>query len=183
LSPTLAASSIVRGARSALPPREALILLALTNHPWLLEHHAEEFSRVEFDHPDADQLRRAVLDISAEHAPASPEELRKALEKRELGALLAHMERAVTHPADWPARAGAAPDDVNQWWVHVLTLHTKARTLHKELKEAERALGDDPNDQNYAWLRDVQGRLSALDGTEAAIEGFGALSGRPVRNL
>ena len=121
--------------------------------------------------------------MSAEHVPASSEELRAALEKRDLGPLLAHMERAMTHTADWPARAGAANGDVSQWWVHVVTLHTKTRTLHKELKEAERALGEDPNDQNYAWLRDVQGRLSALDGTEAAIEGFGVLSGRPAHNL
>ncbi len=37
LSPRLQTSSIVRGSRSALPPREALILLAAFNHPWLLE--------------------------------------------------------------------------------------------------------------------------------------------------
>ena len=35
-SPQLAASPIVRGFRTALPPREALILLAVVNHPWLL---------------------------------------------------------------------------------------------------------------------------------------------------
>ena len=89
----------------------------------------------------------------------------------------------MTHPADWPARAGAAAEDVSRWWTHVVTLHRKTRTLNKELKEAERALGEDPSEQNLAWLRDVQGRLSALEGTEASIEGFGALSGRPARSL
>ena len=77
----------------------------------------------------------------------------------------------------------AAPDDVSQFWTHVVTLHRKTRTLNRELKDAERALGDDPSEQNFAWLRDVQGRLSAIDGTEASIEGFGLLSGRPGRNL
>jgi DNA primase len=109
--------------------------------------------------------------------------MRQFLAKRELSALLERIERAVTHPGDWPARAGAADEDVNQWWTHVVTLHRKARTLHKELEEAQRALGDDPSDQNFAWLRDVQGRLSALDGMEATIEGFGALSGRPARSM
>ena len=65
----------------------------------------------------------------------------------------------------------------------MVTLHRRTRTLNRELKDAERALGDDPSEQNFAWLRDVQGRLSAVDGTEASIEGFGVLSGRPVRNL
>ncbi len=62
-------------------------------------------------------------------------------------------------------------------------MHRKTRTLHKELKEAERALGEDPSEENLAWLRDVQGRLSALEGAEASIEGFGASSGRPARSF
>ena len=58
-------------------------------------------------------------------------------------------------------------------------MHRKARTLNRELKDAERALGDDPSEANLAWIRDVQNRLAALEGTEALIEGFGASSGRP----
>src|SRR5262245_38139894 len=51
-SPRLAASPIVRGMRTSLPPREALILLALVNHPWLLDTHAEELADLEFRHAD-----------------------------------------------------------------------------------------------------------------------------------
>ena len=52
-----------------MPPREALILLAVINHPWLLDTHAEEFAELEFRHPDADRLRAAILDADAcEHA-------------------------------------------------------------------------------------------------------------------
>ena len=89
--------------------------------------------------------------------------------------MLARVEAAITHASDWPARAGAAAEDVAQWWTHVVTLHRKKRTLNRELKDAERALGEEPTDANLAWLRDVQGRLSALDGTEAQIEGFGVV--------
>jgi len=188
LSPQLATSSIVRGSRSALPAREALILLALVNHPWLLDSHAEEVAALEFQNPDADLLRRAILDAASLHDGVAPhgeegQDLRALIVGREHGALLARIERALTHPADWPARAGAAPDDVRQWWTHVVTLHRRVRTLNRELKDAERALGEDPSEQNFAWLRDVQGRLSAIDGTEASIEGFGVLSGRPLRSL
>ncbi len=184
LSPRLAASSLVRGSRAALPAREALILLALVNHPWLLDTHSEEVAELEFLNPDADLLRRAILDAAHVHAGGEPpEDLRNLIAEREHGALLARIERALTHAADWPARPGAAPDDVRQWWTHVVTLHRRTRSLNRELKDAERALGDDPSEQNFAWLRDVQGRLSAIDGTEASIEGFGILSGRPLRNL
>jgi DNA primase len=184
LSPRLAASSIVRGSRSALPAREALILLALVNHPWLLDSHAEEVAELELVNPEADVLRRAILDAASIHSGSEPpENFRELIAAREHGAILARIERALTHATDWPARAGAAPEDVRQWWAHVVTLHHKMRTLNRALKEAERALGEDPSEQNFAWLRDVQGRLSAIDGTEASLEGFGVLSGRPARNL
>jgi DNA primase len=184
VSPQFAASSIVRGARTALPAREALILLTLVNHPWLLESHAEEVAELEFLNPDADLLRRAILDAAAVHAGSElPADLRDLIAGREHGALLARIERALTHAADWPARTGAAREDVAQWWGHVVTLHRKMRTLNRDLKDAGRALGDEQTDQSLAWLRDVQSRLSASDGAEASIEGFGELSGRPARNL
>ena len=178
LSPRMSASSIVRGARSALPPREALILFALINHPWLLENHAEELVELEFHHPDADRLRRAILEAAADHEAVDTHALRAAIDKRNLGTLLARLETPLSHGADWPARPDAAQEDVRPWWTHVVTLHRKSRSLNKELKDAERALAEDASDANLNWLRDVQGRLTALEGTEATIEGFGALSGR-----
>jgi DNA primase len=182
-SARLQASSIVRGSRTALPPREALILIAACNHPWLIESHAEEFAELEFLNGDADLLRRAMLEAAAGLDHLTPQALREALLARDCGPALARIEGGLTHFADWPAREGAASDDIRQWWTHVLTLHRKNRTLNKELKEAERALGDEPSEQNFARLQDVQGRLSAVDGTEASIEGFGASSGRTVRGL
>jgi DNA primase len=182
-SPRLSGSSLVRGFRSALPPREALILVAAVNHPWLLEHHAEEFAALEFLNPDADQLRQAILDAASHTTEIGPEALRGAIAAAGLGGILARVEAAITHTSDWPARTGAGPEDVAQWWTHVVTLHRKQRTLNKELKDAEHALGAEPTDANLAWLRDVQGRLSALDGAEALIEGFGLSSGRPARSV
>jgi DNA primase len=182
LSPQFQASPIVRGTRNALPPREALILLAALNHPWLLETEAEQFADVEFHNGDADMLRQAVLDITASGQPDQVTDsaaLREAVVARGGGPALQRIEGAFTHLADWPARAGAAAEDVRQWWTHVLTLHRRNRTLNKELKEAERALGEELSERNFAWLQDVRTQLSSLEGTEASIEGFGALSGRP----
>ncbi|TMJ00064.1 MAG: DNA primase [Alphaproteobacteria bacterium] len=181
-SARLAGSQIVRGARNVLPSREALILLAVINHPWLLETHAEELAELEFRHADGDRLRRAILDTASGHALA-PAALRAGITARELGAVLARVEASITHSSDWPAREGAAEEDVSLWWTHVVSLHRKSRTLHKELKDAEAALGAEPSEENLAWLRDIQTRLGALDGSEALIDGFGAPSGRPVRTF
>jgi len=180
-SPRIGQSSLVRGHRSAMAPREALILTAVVEHPWLLEHHLEEFAELELMHPDADQLRRAVLETASGEVSIDSGTLKDALAARGLEPLLARVSGAITHHSDWPARAGAAETDVSQWWAHIVTLHRKTRTLNRELKDAERALGDDPSEANFAWIRDVQNRLAALEGTEALIEGFGASSGRSVR--
>jgi DNA primase len=157
------------------------MLMTIINHPWLLEHHCEEFAALEFLNPDADLLRRAILDAATDEAAGSPEAIQAAAAAKGLSGVLSRVEAAITHPSDWPARSGASPDDVAQWWTHVVTLHRKQRTLNRELKDAERALGEEPTDANLAWLRDVQGRLSALDGSEAQIEGFGLSSGRSSR--
>jgi DNA primase len=182
-SARLGASQMVRGFRSALSPREALILLAVVNHPWLLAAHSEEFSELDFQNTDADLLRRAILDVGAGHDVVEPEALRAAILARNLATVLARIENTITHFSDWPARPGAASADVSQWWVHIVTLHRKTRTLNKELKQAERALAEEMSEQNLAWLRDIQGRLAAVDGAEALIEGFGVLSGHPARSL
>jgi DNA primase len=182
LSPRLGLSTLVRGFRSALPPREALILLTVINHPWLMDHHAEELAELDFRHPDADRLRRAILD-AAGHGPLTAEALAATIAASDLSGLHARVAAALTHASDWPARPDAAPEDVDRWWHHVVTLHRRSRTLNRELKEAERALGGDPTEENLAWLKDVQERLAALDGTEAEIEGFGAFSGRQARTL
>lgn len=179
-SARLLSSTMLRGAKSAMAAREALILMAVVQHPFLLEAHAEEFASLEFVHPDADLLRRAILEAGTDEAETDPGALQAALVRRGLESVLNRVKIAITHASDWPAREGAAEDDVTQWWTHVVTLHRKARTLNRELKEAERALGEEPSEANWAWIRDVQGRLQALEGTEALIEGFGLSSGRPA---
>ncbi len=178
----LAQSSIVRG-RSAVPAREALILLAVLNHPWLLADHAEELAHLDFGHGDASGLRQAVLDAAAAGAAGSPAELAAYLETVGAQAVSQRMERSLSHGGDWEARPDAAREDVIAWWRQIVSLHRKKRTLSKELQEAERALGAEPTEANFAWLKDVQQRLAVLDGTEVQFEGFGAPSGRPARSM
>jgi len=182
-SPRLGQSPLVRGHRSAIPPREALILMAVIEHPWLLEEHLEEFAEIELIHPEVDQLRRAVLETASGEAEIDSAKLQAGLTARGLEPLILRVRGAITHTSDWPARAGAGEADVSQWWAHVVTLHRKTRTLNRELKDAERALGEELSEANLAWIRDVQGRLAALEGTEALIEGFGVSSGRGTKGV
>jgi DNA primase len=183
-SPQLALSPIMRGQRSAISRREALILLSLINHPWLLHDHLEEVAALELAHPEAHKLRAAIIAAFAHdhhHSPDPEEQAEKMRADLELGGfseLLQRVERAITTDAVWAAKPGAAREDVLSTWHQLVALHRQWHSLLRELKDAELALGDEPSDANLGWLRDVKARMAEVDGTEALIEGFGQLSGR-----
>jgi DNA primase len=183
-SPQLATSPIMRGQRSAMSRREALILQSLINHPWLLHDHLEEVAALELAHPEANKLRAGVIAAFANDHHHSPdveeqaEKMRGDLEARGLIEILQRVERAITTSAVWGSKPGAAREDVLATWQQLVVLHQKTHALLREKKDAELALGEEPTDANLAWLKDVSARLESLDGTEALIEGFGELSGR-----
>jgi DNA primase len=193
-SPQLAASPLHRGHRAAIPRREALILQAALNHPWLLHDHLEELAAAEFRHADSQKLKGALIDVFAHLAEefregreqdrdAERTELHAELSRRGFDNVLGRIERAITTPSVWAARPDAAADDVLLTWRQLVALHTQWHSLIRELKDAEAALGQDNTEANYARLCDVKARLSTLDGTEALVEGFGAASGRSARSL
>lgn len=183
-SPQLATSPIMRGQRSAISRREALILQCLINHPWLLHDHLEEVAALELAHPEAHKLRAGIIAAFANDHHHSPdpgelaEKMRSDIEKSGFSQLLQRVENGITNAAVWGAREGAARDDVLATWHQLVTLHRQYHSLLRELKDAELALGEDPSEANLAWLRDVKARIGEVDGTEALIEGFGELSGR-----
>jgi DNA primase len=188
-SPQLAASPIMRGQRSAISRREALILQSLINHPWLLHDHLEEVAALELAHPEAHKLRAGIIAAFAHdhhHSPDPTEQAEKMRVDLDLGGFSQHIQRvdrAITTQAVWGAREGAARDDVLATWHQLVALHRQWHSLLRELKDAELALGDDPSEASLAWLRDVKARMAEVDGTEALIEGFGELSGRVQKNV
>ena len=188
-SPQLAASPLLRGQRSSLSRREALILQCLINHPWLLHDHLEEVAALEMAHPEAHKLRAGIIAAFANDHHHSPdpseqaEKMRADLEKGGFSPLLQRVERAITTGAVWAAREGAARDDVLATWHQLVALHRQWHSLLRELKDAELALGEEASESNLAWLRDVKARMAEMDGTEALIEGFGELSGRFRRSV
>jgi DNA primase len=205
-SPQLMASPLHRGHRAAIPRREALILQAALNHPWLLHDRLEELAEAEFRHADVRKLKTALIDVLAhrfgqessqessqesghqsDQEPGKPAEIDRTelaaeLSRRGFADLLIRIERTITTPSVWGAQPQAAAADVLLTWKQLLALHRQWHSLTRELKDAEFALGQDNTETNYTRLRDVKARLSTIDGTEALIEGFGDQSGRPSRS-
>ena len=188
-SPQLAMSPIMRGQRSAISRREALILQCLINHPWILHDHLEEVAALELAHPEAHKLRAAIIAAFAHDHHHSPdpdeqaEKMRADLEKSGFSELLQRVERAITTAAVWATKSGAARDDVLATWHQLVALHRQWHSLLRELKDAELALGEEASEANMAWLRDVKARLAEVDGIKALIDGFGESSGRFQRSV
>ncbi len=182
-SQQLAASPVHRGHGAAIPRREALMLQAIVNHPWLAHDHLEELAGIEFRHAETQKLKAALLDLLAHDGDTDAEALKAALAAGGYAELFVRIQKGITTRNVWGTGPEAAPDDVLMTWKQLVALHRQWHSLIKELKEAEHALGQETTEANYSWLQDVKARLSVIDGTEAAIEGFGASSGRMVRTL
>ncbi len=182
VSAQLAAGPIHRGHRLTVPRREALILQLVVNHPALLHDRLEELSELEFRHKDTELLKGTLIDLFAHDGPTDRRALRGALEALGLGEVVDRITGTITTASVWGTRPEAGSEDVLLTWRQLVALHRQWHSLSKELRAAEQALGQESTEANYSWLRDVKTRLSAIEGTEALVDGFGAASGRPARS-
>jgi DNA primase len=103
-------------------------------------------------------------------------------EALESAALAGERERILSLAAGmanwWCLRAEAETSDAEHVLRQTMALQRSSGALNRELKLAEQALAADPTEQNLARLLDIKTNLADLANAEAAIEGFGDLSGR-----
>jgi DNA primase len=165
-------------ARPRESQREIAMLAILLCHPGLCEKHVEEMARLEFVSSALAAFRDRLLSLPGE-AFAGAEALASALEAAGLGA---DRERILSQAAGmanwWCLGPGAEVSDAEHVLRQTVALQRSSGALNKELKLAEQALAADPTEQNLARLRDIKANLADLANAEAAIEGFGSLSGR-----
>ena len=182
----LANSPLFRGVKTAIPPREGLILLVLLNHPELIAANVDEIAAIELSSKDS-SLAREVMIRWTESGRDDRGELLQMLGDAGLGGFIARLDGMAAHATLWSVRPEAASADAAESLRQALVLHRRSSALNRELREVEARLAQSPcerdTEQDTARLRDIQTQLSALDGAEAALEGFGALSGRSPRTL
>ncbi len=189
-SPRLVVSETLRNSRLMKPgraldvtPREAAILMTLVNHPALCESRLEALAELDFASPVARTLMGAMLDLVTRDHDIDGPALTAALGARGHGETIQKMAELLTRQGVWQSGADIADGDAEIGLKHALALHYKSVELNKALKAAEMALGDDPSDETFERLRDIQNQITTVDGTEALIEGFGSLSGRATRSF
>jgi DNA primase len=184
VSDTLRNSRLLKPARGIeVTPREAAILMTLVNHPSLCDARIESLAALELPSPAARGVLSAMLDLVTLNHDISAEELRVALGARGHGEALLKMAETLARQGVWQSGVDIADADAEIGLKHALALHYKSVELNKALKAAEMALGDDPSEETFERLRDIQNQITTVDGTEALIEGFGSLSGRATRSF
>ena len=123
-------------------------------------------------------MRHALMDACTDHV-TEPAELRRRLAEAGFERLVGRLD-AMAGALHWWTRPEAARSDVEQGFAQVVSLHHKMRTLHRELRADEAALGQEMTEENLGHLTEVQAQIAVMEGLEAQIDGFGTLSGRSV---
>jgi DNA primase len=165
-SPALARSRMYVAASKTESPREAFIVAGLAQRSELLEQFSDEIAELDLSGPAALKLAQALLDMIASGETTS-EAVAVRLAAPGLQATLLRLDGVISSPDR--KKLGADVDSLTLAdAIHqAIVLHRRARTLHSELKSAERALAEDMTDANFVWVKDVKARLESVEGTQA----------------
>ncbi|RUV38528.1 DNA primase [Mesorhizobium sp. M7A.F.Ca.MR.148.00.0.0] len=181
ITESLGQSALVKRGGEGMSVREATIIVALINHPALID---ENFAHIEFldlANSDLRRLHAAILDAMAHDMANDRQAVIATIERAGCAEIWERAVGLIRRMRQWPALETAALEDARDAFSQALHLQRSARTLHKELKQAEAALATDPTDENYRHLIEIQAQFQDVQATEALIEGFGVSSGRAGR--
>lgn len=158
-SSALRKSTLVAAGGGLPPYREAVLIKAMLNHPWLIEEHAEAIAEVPFTSPALSGLRDAVLSAHALDNSLDTATLRTHLNKSSVGKALTLVERAVSHKSDRFAEPHAERTEVEDGWRHALAMHERHVGLKRSLEAAEQAWHEDGSEASFARICDLKRQL------------------------
>ncbi len=138
---------------------EAIIVVMLMNHPWLLETEDEHVSCLKFATEDAEKLRNCLLEAHFTQNSLDRSSIEDHLEKLDISSLATRMHRIVAQNGPKYADPHAEPQQVRDGWHELIMRHHKAEELRQELNAAERAYIEEGNQQNFERLKDIQQAL------------------------
>ncbi len=142
------------------PPREALLVKTLINHPWLVDEHAEEIAALTLTSKPLAGLRDAILGTQAVDNNLDSARLRSQLSGTGLDKVVNLVERSVTHRSDRFAEPEAPRAEVEVGWRHALALHERQVGLQKSLEAAVQAYHRDGSEDALARICEIQGLLA-----------------------
>ncbi|HWB44909.1 MAG TPA: DNA primase [Hyphomicrobiaceae bacterium] len=159
-APVFNRSNELAGHTQPLPAREALLLRALLNHPFLLRDHCEQVAALPLTSPPLIRLRNALLELLAGDFDLETAEIRHQLSSVGLANVVASVDRAITHKSDKFAERGTDAAEVEAGWRHAVALHERQLGLRRALEAAEQAWRADPGEEAWGRIAEIQGRLA-----------------------
>jgi DNA primase len=185
VSDSLARSALVRAGGAAMPLREAVLLLALVNHPRLLDRHFEMFEDLEPTHPELRRLHAVLLDALAHGVRHERDALRGAVEEAGAMDALDAAEALARRTRQWTSLENAAFEDVEESFGQTLALHGRERDLRRQRISLQTALAEavERGEEQLSAhllqeLNEISVDLANLERLEALVDGFGIMSGR-----
>ncbi|MGL4395271.1 MAG: DNA primase [Hyphomicrobium sp.] len=179
VAPAVMASSELVAMTNAVPPREALILKAILNHPWLIESEAEALSELNFSSVPLAALRDEILKLQAVENSLDRATLRTQLSKTGVSKVVDLVARTITHISDRFAEPEASTAEVEAGWRHILALHERQDTLERMLKAAEEAWCRDCTEEAEQRLLEIKRQCAQLSAVDHLQSGEHALTDAP----
>jgi DNA primase len=163
------------------PQREALLMLALINHPWLIEAQCEEIAALELTHRPFGPLKTALLDIATQNTGENMGEsensaagsldataIRTHLREVGLDSVADQAIRAVTHTGDRFAAVGTDPAVVSTGFQHALGIQRRQVALARDLDRAQLAWQADQSEENAARIAEIKAQQGVRVDIDAA---------------
>ncbi len=182
VSESLSRSALMKRGE-AMPAREAAIIVALVNHPALVDENFEHVEFLDLSNSDLRKLHAVLLDVLAHEVTVDRAGVIEAIGQAGCAEIWDRAVALIRRTRQWPALESAALDDARDAFTQALALQRRARTLHSEFKAAEAALATDPTEENLRHFIEIQAQLRDVQAPEALIDGFGVSSGRAARNF
>lgn len=160
-SDRLRQSAVVRGPKKGMSPREALVLEAVINHPWLLEDFSEEFAELTFVRKELSAFRDVILQaqisLSGQNG-LDREDLRVHLKESGFSDILERVGAARIGIDRWVRATDRSPAVIEESWQQLLDIYRQQMALQKELDGAERAYREEDSEENLVKVVDLNAR-------------------------
>jgi hypothetical protein len=150
-------------ADKTVPLREALLLGAVLNHPWLLTERAEDFAALLFTDSRTAGCKNAILEFCATGEKITRSSVRNFMSTNGLDGIFKDIDTLVKRYPGAAVGPERAPAEVHVWWMCVVHCEGELRQLNAQLREVETALGLHPSDEHFAKLTAIKRRLGHFE--------------------
>ncbi len=166
LKRSLAARASSHAVISSVRLLEAL-LLAVLNHPFLLEAEVETLSALAIEDAQLDKLRSELLHAASSGQTLDSQGIRDHLTDRGMGAVYQVMEQRPLLRGMPFTQAGSAMATVREGWAHAIRRYRKLTDLEDERISAAAAMKSDDTEESRLRLDEVDKAQKSPEGSEA----------------